>query len=97
MQDFSRLVIWPYDLHSIPGVQPNTFMGGVVVGHDAWRIVGNNKECSALDSPFVGKIGCSRGLNLPVFTQPYRLSIALTVAGSASLNSQSCQDMESHV
>ncbi|KAF7840233.1 uncharacterized protein G2W53_008715 [Senna tora] len=47
-----RLVIWPYDLYTTPSVQPNTFMGGVVVGHDAWGIAGTNKEGSALDSLF---------------------------------------------
>ncbi|KAF7826661.1 uncharacterized protein G2W53_017825 [Senna tora] len=64
------LVIWPYDIHT-PDVQPNTFMGGVVLGHDAWAITGNKKEGSALDSPFVGRIGCSRGLNLQLFTKAY--------------------------
>ncbi|KAF7839003.1 uncharacterized protein G2W53_007485 [Senna tora] len=78
--------------------EPNTFMGGVVLGYDAWAIAGNKKEGSALDSLlFGGRIGCLGGLNLPLFVQAYTFSIALTVAGSASLNSQSCQQMESHV
>ncbi|KAF7841068.1 uncharacterized protein G2W53_003366 [Senna tora] len=59
--------------------------------------LGNKKEGSALDSPFGGRIACSGGLNLPLFVQAYTFSIALTVTGSASLNSQSCKQMESHV
>ncbi|KAF7844603.1 uncharacterized protein G2W53_001508 [Senna tora] len=74
------LVIWPYDIHT-PNVQPNMFMGGVVLGHDAWAFAGNKKEGSALDSPFGGRIGCSGGLNLPLFAHAYTFSIALTVAG----------------
>ncbi|KAF7833183.1 uncharacterized protein G2W53_015516 [Senna tora] len=74
------LVIWPYDIHT-PDIQPNTFMGGVVLGHYAWAIAGNKKEGSALDSPFGGRIGCSGGLNLPLFAKAYTFSIALTVAG----------------
>ncbi|KAF7815265.1 protein MAIN-LIKE 2-like [Senna tora] len=90
------LVIWLDDIHT-PDVQPNTFMGGVVLGHDAWGIAGNKKEGSALDSPFVGRIGCSRWLNLQLFAHAYTFSIALIVAGSAFLNCQPCQQMESHV
>ncbi|KAF7833424.1 protein MAIN-LIKE 2-like [Senna tora] len=90
------LVIWPDDIHT-PDIHPNTFMGGVVLGHDAWAIAGNKKEGSALDSPFVGKIGCSGWLNLQLFAHAYTFSIALTVAGSAFLNCQSYQQMESHV
>ncbi|KAF7842339.1 uncharacterized protein G2W53_004637 [Senna tora] len=69
-------------------------MRGVVVGHDAWGIVGNNKEGSALDSPFVSRIGSLGGLNLPLFAQAYMLSVVLTAVGSTSLNRQSWQHME---
>ncbi|KAF7844440.1 uncharacterized protein G2W53_001345 [Senna tora] len=60
-------------------------------------LTGNKKEGSALDSPFVGRIGCSGWLNLQLFAHAYTFSIALTIAGSAFLNCQSCQQMESHV
>ncbi|KAF7807324.1 uncharacterized protein G2W53_039485 [Senna tora] len=38
------LVIWPYDLYGIPDVQPHAYMGGVIIGHDAWGIAANNKD-----------------------------------------------------